>query len=96
MISLLLLLLYPLAIQYERGGWWRLVAPITAIALVVDILANYTELALLFWDWPQEGEYTFSLRLRRLQHNDSKRGELAWYIAYLLNWISPSGKHVPQ
>jgi hypothetical protein len=29
---------------------------VTFIAAVLDVLANYSELALLMWDWPKEGE----------------------------------------
>jgi hypothetical protein len=82
-MSLLLLLLYPIAVQYERGGLWRIVMPITLVTLVIDVIANYTELALLTWDFPQEGEYTFSDRLVRLKHNGDWRGVIArmavWY-----------------
>jgi len=76
-MSLLLLLLYPIAVQYERGGLWRVFFPITLVTLVIDVIANYTELALLTWDFPQEGEYTFSDRLVRLKHNGDWRGVIA-------------------
>jgi len=61
-MSLLLFLLYPIAIQFERGGAWRLLLPVILLALVIDILANYTELALVF-GLPRRGEWTFSQRL---------------------------------
>jgi hypothetical protein len=82
-MSFLLALLYPIAVQYERGGLWRAVMPITLVALVIDVIANYTELALLTWDFPREGEYTFSDRLVRLKHDAGWRGVIArtavWY-----------------
>ena len=84
-----LFLLFPLAVQYERGGWFRIVAPITFIALLIDVLANYTELALLTWDFPRRGEYTFSNRLRRLQYNNDWRGVLARPVVRFLIWIMP-------
>jgi hypothetical protein len=93
-MSILLALLYPLAVQYERGGWWRVLAPVTLFTLVVDIIANYTELALLTWDFPKQGEYTLSTRLKRLQYDLSWRGELAPYIVTYLNFFAPNGKHV--
>jgi hypothetical protein len=93
-MSLLLALLYPLAVQYERGGWWRVLAPVTLFALVIDIIGNYTELALLTWDFPKRGEYTFSTRLKRLQYDLSWRGELAQSIVAYLNYFAPNGKHV--
>jgi hypothetical protein len=67
MLSLILALVYPLAIQYKRGWWMWWVLPLTLAALVLDVVANYTELALLTWDRPQAKEYTFSQRLYRLQ-----------------------------
>lgn len=93
-MTLLLWILYPIAIQYERGGWWRAVLPITAIALIVDVIANYTELALLTWDFPKAGEYTFSQRLVRLNKEEGFRGIMAQYITKILDVIAPSGKHI--
>lgn len=88
-MSVLLALLYPIAVQYERGGWWRLLAPVTISALVIDIIANYTELALLTWDFPMRGEYTFSTRLKRLQRERGWRGSLARPIVAYLNFFYP-------
>jgi len=93
-MTLLLALLYPIAIQYERGGWWKLLAPVTFIAALLDVLANYSELALLMWDWPQKGEYLFSKRLERLIHNDDWRGSVARLMAIPLNYFDPTGKHI--
>lgn len=93
-MTILLALLYPIAIQYERGGWWRVVAPFTALALVIDVAANHTELALLTWDFPQRGEWTFSTRLVRLAQGAGWRAQVAVKIAAVLNWIAPSGKHI--
>lgn len=93
-MTILLALLYPLAIQIERGGWWLLVTPITLLALAIDVIANYTELALLTWDWPQKGEYTFSTRLLRLQHDMGWRGDIALRIKPFLNYFDPQGDHV--
>ena len=89
MLTTLLLILFPVAVQYERGGLWWLIAPVTFVALVIDVLANYTELALLTWDFPRRGEYTFSNRLRRLQYNNDWRGVLARPVVRFLNWIMP-------
>lgn len=93
-MSLLLALLFPIAIQYERGGLWRLVAPVTFVAVLLDIAANYTELALLTWDFPQKKEYLFSKRLKRLIHNEDWRGSVARAIAKPLDFFDPSGKHI--
>lgn len=93
-MSLLLALLYIPAVQYTRGGWWRLLVPVTLFALLLDVIANYTELALLTWDWPRKREYTFSTRLIRLQHSADWRGKLVRPIVTFLNYFDPTGKHV--
>jgi hypothetical protein len=93
-MTLLLWIFYPIAIQYERGGWWRLCYIVAIPVLLIDVVANYTELAAVTWDVPKLGEWTFSKRLSRLQHNTDWRGDFARYIAPILDKISPSGKHV--
>lgn len=93
-MSLLLALLYPLAVQYERGSWWKTLLPLTLLTLLIDIIANYTELALLTWDFPKRGEWTFSTRLKRLQTDSGWRGALAQYVVVYLNFFAPNGKHV--
>ena len=93
-MSILLAIIYPLAVQIERKGWWYLLAPVTIFALVIDVIANYTELALMTWDFPRRGEHTFSTRLLRLKHDAGWRGFCARLIAKYLNYFSPSGSHV--
>ena len=81
-MSLILMALYPIAVQYVHGGWWRLVAPITLVTLVIDVIANYTELSLIF-GFPKQGEYTFSHRLKRLSYLADWRGDFArWCVKY--------------
>jgi len=94
-ISILILWpMYIVGIQYERGGWWRVVAPITVAAFVLDVALNYTELRLLMWDKPREGEYTFSQRLERLQLETGLRGKVARFIErYMLGPFDPDGYH---
>jgi hypothetical protein len=92
-MSLLLLLLYPIAIQYERGGWWLLVAPVTLVALVIDVIANYTELALIY-GWPRRGEWTLSKRLWRLSYFTGWRGRLAVWMIFYTGRFDPDGFHV--
>ena len=94
-MTILLALLYPIAVQYDRGGRWRLLAPLTLLTIGINLLANYTELALLTWDFPQPGEHTFSQRLKRLVNDDGWRGALARGIAEALNYFAPDGRHVP-
>lgn len=93
-MSLLLALLYPFAIQVERKGWWYLSAPVTLIALTVDVIANYTELALLTWDWPQRGEWTFSTRCLRLKYDSTWRGVIARGVRDYCNYFSPTHDHI--
>ena len=93
-MSLLLLILYPVAIQFERGGWWYLVLPVTLLALVIDVIANYTELALLTWDWPTKYEWTFSTRCKRLQYYPGFRGGFARLVRDYTNFFDPQGDHI--
>jgi hypothetical protein len=93
-MSILLALLYPIAIQYERGGLWRVVLPITFVTLVIDVVANYTELALLTWDWPRKGEYTFSTRCKRLQYSQTFGGRVARAVKVYTNIFDPQQDHI--
>ena len=93
-MTILLALLYPLAIQIDRKGWWYAVAPITLIAWLIDVWCNYTELALLTWDRPRKGEYTFSVRLLRLKHDLGWRGDIALAVIPYLNYFAPNHRHV--
>jgi hypothetical protein len=95
-MSLLLIVFYCVGIQYERGGLWYICLPIALIGLVVDVIANYTELALITLDFPKFGEWTFSKRLSRLQYNEGWRGNFARYLAKCLNTIAPSGRHINE
>lgn len=92
-MTLLLALLYPLAIQYERGGWWNLCLLLAIPAAIIDVIANYTELALLTWDFPKKGEYTFSTRLVRLQEGTAWQRFIASVVIPYLNYFDPN--HVP-
>ena len=73
---LILALFYPLAIQYQRGGCGLILAPLTVLTAAIDIYCNYTELALLTWDFPQAGERTFSNRCKRLINQDGWAGSV--------------------
>ena len=86
-MSLILLILAPLALQYERG--WTVLAPLAIVFYLLSALANYTELALLTWDWPRPGERTFSQRLARLRKWPGLRGWLCQRVANYLNYFSP-------
>ncbi len=91
----LLWVLYAVGIQYQRGGWWRVFLLAALPALILNVVLNYSLLALLLWDWPRRGEWTFSTRLRRLQHNTDWRGVVAYYIKlHLLDPFDPDGIHI--
>jgi phosphoglycerol transferase MdoB-like AlkP superfamily enzyme len=83
----LLGLLFPLAIQYKRGGWRQIVLLITVVAMAMDVALNYTTLAIYTLDFPRAGEYTFSKRLARLIHDTGWRGAIARRIAAYLNYF---------
>jgi hypothetical protein len=92
-MTLLLALLYPLAVQYERGGWWRLVAPVTLFTLLIDVIATHSELALIC-GWPRKGEWTFSTCLLRLRYRGDLVGKLCRGVIDYLNFWAPDGRHV--
>lgn len=95
MISIFVLLpMYFIAIQHERGGKWKPLVAVGVVALAIDVILNYTELALMTLDFPRKGEYTFSTRLQRLQYNTCWRGGFARYLAPVLDKIAPSGRHI--
>lgn len=92
MLSILLLLLYPLAIQYEVRKWpIRYLYYLTGL---IDVIANYTELAVLTLDIPRKGEYTFSQRLCRLQYGNLYQRCWAKVIIPYLNFFQAN--HVPK
>lgn len=91
----LLWVLYVIGIQYQRGGWWRICLVAALPAILLNVLMNFTVLAVLTWDWPRKGEWTFSQRLSRLVLETGWRGTLAWYTArYLLDPFDPDGIHI--
>lgn len=107
-LPLLLLLVFPVAIQYERETWphWmpfvgggpfprilRVVCKVIAgFALLFDVYLNFTTLALYIWDRPARGEWTFSTRLKRLQFYPGWRGAVARVIRDYLNFFQ--ARHV--
>lgn len=93
MISLFILLpLYCLGIQHERGGWWRLFLIVAVPAFILDVLLNYLTWPLL-WGWPSEGQYTITKRLSYAKQLNDWRGPVAQYLCRVLNAIAPSGVH---
>lgn len=92
---LLLVIGYPLAIQYERGGLWRFLLPLYAAVGIASTVINFTWFSLLLWDLPRKGEITTSQRCERLVHNTDWRGHVARFIARYTNYFDPTGPHIP-
>ena len=96
-LSLLMWVMYIIGIQYKRKGWWYFVLPFTFIAVILDVILNYTLFALITFDFPKNHEITFSSRLERLIHKTNWQGSLANFIAtYLLDPFDPDGFHIDR
>lgn len=93
-LPLLLALSYPVAIQYERGGWWRLLLPFTALTALVDVWLNWTTFSLYLWSAPARREYTLSQHLERLVFDAGLRGIAARAIARYTNRFDPTPPHI--
>jgi hypothetical protein len=96
MISLITLLFFPMAIQYERGGAWRLLFPLYFLTAVLDAIANYTEVSLLCLAWPEKGKPTVSMRIPSLLFKPGWRGQLAFWVAKYLNYFAPNHNHITE
>lgn len=85
------------AINFERGGWWRLLVPMAIRAGALDIALNYTTFALFMWDRPATGEYTISKHLERLVGWQNRRGAFCRHVSkYFINpWDKVGGPHIP-
>lgn len=84
---------FPVAIQYKQGGLFWLLAPFALLLWVVDVVANYTELALIF-GWPEAGDHTISARVRRMRTSPlESRRALAELLQVYLDACEPDGKH---
>lgn len=94
MISVLVLFLYPIAIQYERGGIWRVLLPLYIITALLDVVANYTEISLLLLEWPKPKQYTVSKRISYLIPCLGWKGSIAYMVARYLNYFSAN--HIPE
>ncbi len=93
-LPLLLAAVYPLAIQYERGGWWRLLLPLTAAAALLDVWLNWTTFSLYLASAPRKREYTLSQHLERLVFDHGWRGYIARAVARYTNWSDPTPPHI--
>lgn len=87
-------LLYPIAIQFKKGGWWRTLTPLTLLVAMTDVIANYTEVALVF-GFPEKGDYTITRRMRRMEESDplESRRAFAKMINTFLHACEADGEH---
>lgn len=85
---------YPVVIQYKRGGFWRLLTIPGILIWICDVIANYTEWALVF-GWPTKGDITITKRLKRMKVEDKfqSRKDFANLTLTILDACEPDGKH---
>lgn len=94
-LPLFLAAAYPLAIQYERGGWWKLLMPFTLVVAIVDVWLNWTTFSMLLASTPGRKEITFSQHLERLVSQQNLRGLIARAVARYTNRFDPTPPHIP-
>lgn len=92
-LPVLLAARFALAIQYRRGGWWKLLTPLAIRTGILDIYLNYTTFTVLFLHLPASGEYTLSKRCKRLVFDPGWRGVVARLIARFTNFFDKD--HIP-
>lgn len=98
--TFLLMILYPIGVQSTRTStiaklFYPITIPVVILALILDVIANYTSLALLTLDFPMKGEYTFSTRMdNRLVFNTNWLGTVSRAICKVLNWFTYPEKHI--
>lgn len=85
-----LAILYPIAVLYNRGGRWHWLAPFTVLALVLDVMCNYSEISLLYGRFPVRGDWTYSSRIERDIFDRGYRGKISRFVAGYLNYFSPN------
>lgn len=100
-LPVILLIGYAIGIQYQRESLPMVLRAVCAVvgvvALLLDVLANWTVLSVYMLEWPRwradvvHAEWTFSTRLERLWFDAGWRGKVARPIARLLNRLSPPG-----
>lgn len=93
-LPLLLAACYPLAIQHERGGWWRVLMPFTLAVALLDVWLNFTTFSLYLMSAPGKKEYTFSQHLERLVFDPGWRGYIARVVARFTNRFDPTPPHI--
>lgn len=85
---------YPIVIQYKRGGFWWVLAIPGVLVWLIDVIANYTEWAIVF-GWPAKGDHTITNRLKTMLVSDPFESRRAFALGVLtvLDACEPDGKH---
>ena len=94
-LPIALAILYIPAIQYERGGLWKVLMPFTAMVALLDVYLNWTTFSILLRSTPGRKEITFSQHLERLVLEQGLRGKVARVIARYTNRFDPTPPHIP-
>lgn len=89
-----MLVWYAIGIQVERGGVWKVLTPFTFAGFLFDVVLQYTSAQLWFWEIAPKGEFTISMRIGRLMESKTWGGEVARWMAPILNRLAPGGKHI--
>jgi hypothetical protein len=91
----LLLFLYPIAVRFTRPGIGAKIIYFIpcSLALLVDCLGNFTTLRLI-GGAPQSGEWTFSTKLKRVQHETSPAQPFTQALVAELNRLSYPIVHI--
>lgn len=91
---LVMLVLYAVWVQSERGGIFKLLEVVAIVGYPWDWLLQHTLAPFYFWERTRKGESTVSMRLARLVNDTGWRGVWARRLAWLLNAMAPSGRHI--
>lgn len=94
-LTALTALSYPIVIQYKQGGWRKILKIPGMFVLALNVLANYTELSLIF-GFPKKGDWTISARVRKMLTDTSlppATQNLAWRVQGFLDGFEPDGRH---
>lgn len=94
-VAACMLAIYAIGVQYERGGAWKLVFPVTLLALLMSWALNQT-LGRLLYGTPASWRETFSKHTERTTHLMSWRGRVARLMAAVLNFFSHDELHIER
>lgn len=91
----MLAIVYPIGIQFERGGRWGVLLPFYALAAILSVTVNVTWLSLVMWELPRKREITTSQRCVRLVFSAGWPGSMARAVARFTNRFDPTPPHIP-